>query len=77
MKTSAPEIHRRYNKRKITVTSLKGIQFIGLDRPLGFQEGETLRISRRLEREGDNAVNLTHRPPLPPRISLVLVSVAG
>ena len=39
----------------------------GLDRPLGLQEVETPKISRKLAYESDKVVSPTHRPPLSPR----------
>jgi hypothetical protein len=41
------------------------IPYSGLDRPLGFQETETPRLSRRSAHEGSKVVSPTHRPPLP------------
>jgi len=38
---------------------------MGLDRPLGPQEFEALRIPRQLAHEGGKVVRLTHRPRLP------------
>jgi hypothetical protein len=38
----------------------------GLDRPLGFQEVETPRISRQSAHEGGKAVSPMHWPSLPP-----------
>jgi len=49
----------------------------GLDRLLGPQEVEPLRISRQLAHEGGKFVSATHRPPLPQEIPLVLISVKG
>ena len=37
----------------------------GLDRYLGLQDVETLRISKQWAHEGGKDVSLTHRPPLP------------
>jgi hypothetical protein len=39
----------------------------GLDRPLGFQEAETPRISRQSAHKGGKAVSPKHRPPLATR----------
>jgi hypothetical protein len=36
-----------------------------LDRPLGLQEVEALRISRQSPREGGKVFSHSHRPPLP------------
>ena len=41
--------------------------FIGLDRPLWFQEAEAARISRQSVHERGEVVSPKHRPPLPPR----------
>jgi len=40
--------------------------FISLDRPLGLQEIEAPRISRKLAHKGDTVVSPTDWPPLPP-----------
>jgi hypothetical protein len=39
--------------------------FTGMDRPLGLQDVQTLRISRQSAHEGGKVVSPTHRPPLP------------
>jgi len=54
-----PKRHKQkyYQCKRYTIT--------GLDRPLGLQEGEGLRISRQAVHEGGKVVNLGHRPPLP------------
>jgi hypothetical protein len=39
----------------------------GLDKPLGFQEFESTRISTQSAHEVGKVVSPTHRPPLPPR----------
>jgi hypothetical protein len=41
--------------------------YTNLDRPLGLQNVEDPRISRRLEHEGGMVVSPTHRPPLQSR----------
>jgi hypothetical protein len=48
-----------------------------LDRLLGLREVEAPRICRQSAHEGGKVVSLTHRPPLPQEISLVLISVRG
>jgi hypothetical protein len=50
----------------------------GQDRPLGLQEVEAPRMSKKLVHEGGNVVSPTYRttlPPPPQEISLVLISV--
>jgi hypothetical protein len=48
-----------------------------LDRPLGLQEVETLRISRQSVPEYGRDVSTTHRPPLHPGDIWVFISVRG
>jgi hypothetical protein len=43
----------------------KSYSITGLDRSLGLQEVEALRISRQSAHEGGMVVSPTHRPPLP------------
>jgi len=50
---------------------------MGLDKPLGLKDVEALRISRQSAHEGGKVVSPTHRPPLSPRRSQVLVSVGA
>jgi hypothetical protein len=45
--------------------SVKSYSITGLDRSLGLQEVEALRISRQLAHESGMVVSPTHRPPLP------------
>ena len=44
---------------------------------LRIPEGSVSQTSRKSVHEGDNIVFLTHRPPLPQKIFLVLISVRG
>jgi hypothetical protein len=58
--------------------TIKGNPITGLNRPLGLQEVEAPRISRKSTNEGGKVVSPTHRPPLPAQeICLVLISVRG
>ena len=51
---------------KVQLLIKKSISYTALDRPLGLQEYEALRIPRQLAHEGGKVVRLTHRPLLPP-----------
>ena len=46
-----------------------------LDKPWEFQQFEAPRIFRQTTHEGSKFVSLRHRPPVPPRIFLVLIYV--
>jgi len=51
-------VQRRRGKENNPPTSL--------DSPLGLQEVEAARISRKLAHEGGKVISRTHRSPLPP-----------
>ena len=45
--------------------------------PRGFQEIKVRRLRKTMAQDGGTVVSLTHRPPLPQEILLVLISVRG